>query len=143
MSFKIFPMIRAMCHGVMIDSDLANIEPGPVNHSCWLTLANRILRIYVSTAKHSHELTGLAKTIITFYYPAWFTIKCSPTCTSAAKNFFRVIQLLRNWTRTLQRKLLFSCSSRKPSVMHVADENSTICSKAVTIIIQKIRLLGC
>ena len=62
-----------------ITSRLASLQIGPINHSRWLTCANRILRLYVS----KHELTGkdlaalnlLAEFIVAVYYPCWFQIK--------------------------------------------------------------------
>ena len=38
----------------MFPSNLALLEIGPVNHSCWLTTANRLLRLWVS----KHGLKG-------------------------------------------------------------------------------------
>jgi hypothetical protein len=43
--YRIVMAIRAG----MIPKDLANLEMGPVCHSRWLTTANRLLRLYVST----------------------------------------------------------------------------------------------
>ncbi|GBM89611.1 hypothetical protein AVEN_133164-1 [Araneus ventricosus] len=48
-------------------SDLALRKPGPVVHSRWLTIAGRILRLYVGTEKTSDNLIILATYIMKVY----------------------------------------------------------------------------
>ena len=63
---------------------------GLMDHSRWVTLANRILRLYIS----DHSLTGLAmknlETLVTFivvhYAPMWFEIKCEPLYKNGPKH---------------------------------------------------------
>ena len=48
-----YKIVCAIRDGVL-PSNLALLEIGPVNHSCWLTTANRLLRLWVS----KHGLKG-------------------------------------------------------------------------------------
>ena len=58
-------------------------EHGGLNHSRWLTTAERILCLYVRTQEPSVELTRLATIVVKFYAPMWFTIKSNPLITDA------------------------------------------------------------
>ena len=55
--------------------DLALRNPGLLNHSRWLTTANRILRLYISLDSPSCNLKTLVTFIIRVYAPMWFAIK--------------------------------------------------------------------
>ena len=58
---------------------MALLEIGPVNHSRWLTTANRLLRLWVS--KHglrgrcAKNLKLIVEFIVGVYYPCWFNVK--------------------------------------------------------------------
>jgi hypothetical protein len=70
--------LYAMCQAVSSGSchaDLALQKPGPLVHSRWLTTANRLLRLYVSTENPSENLVALASYVVKVYAPVWFTIK--------------------------------------------------------------------
>lgn len=55
---------------------LAQRSPGKLNHARWLTLANRILRLYVSKNRPSVNLRMLVQYILYAYAPNFFNIKC-------------------------------------------------------------------
>ena len=74
---------------------LANKEPGPLIHSRWLTTANRILRLYVSSTSPSTELVVLTDYVLRVYAPVWFSIKLEPQCYMGARHLWRLIQLSR------------------------------------------------
>lgn len=76
-------------------TDLANITPGPLNHSRWLTTANRILRLYATRTDPEENLVILATFVMRVYGPMWFTIKCNPSCTNGAKHLYQTISLSR------------------------------------------------
>ena len=44
----LYNIILSIRQGTVSD-DLARKKPGPINHSRWLTLANRVCRLYIST----------------------------------------------------------------------------------------------
>lgn len=55
--------------------ELSVRNPGPLSHSRWLTTANRVLRLYISTPLPSDELKELVTFILKSYMPLWFQIK--------------------------------------------------------------------
>ena len=54
---------------------LARRDPGNVSLARWLTIANRIMRVYVSTNEPSDELKALVEYVMKVYVPTWFDIK--------------------------------------------------------------------
>ena len=58
-----------------LSEGLANKNPGKMAHSRWLTTANYILRLYVSTVEPSPNLKMIVEYITKVYAPVWFTIK--------------------------------------------------------------------
>jgi len=109
-----------ICIAVMsgnLDSDLAQLEIGPMIHSRWLTLACRILRYYTAQEKPSANLKILAKFCVTVYFPTWFQIKLYNKITDGPKNFFDAMQRIKNFPdeniqaisiKVLQRNAFFS-----------------------------------
>ncbi|KYN17841.1 hypothetical protein ALC57_09880 [Trachymyrmex cornetzi] len=69
-SLRIVSAIKA---GEMPEN-VAHSEPGTLNHSRWLTTANRILRLYVSTWHPGAGLKLLVNFILKVYAPSWFHI---------------------------------------------------------------------
>jgi hypothetical protein len=87
-----------MCHSVSngnCSKDLARRNPGKMAHSRWLTTANRILRLYISTKNPVQTLQLLAKFIVQVYAPVWFAIKTTPSCKDGAKHVWLTINLSR------------------------------------------------
>lgn len=83
-----------MCHSVskgFCSIPLSRRDPGALSHSRWLTAANRVLRLYVSTEKPSHNLTTVVTYILRVYAPMWFAIKNSPSCKNGAKHLWQTI----------------------------------------------------
>ena len=88
-------LLLQMCQGISngcITPELANRTPGPVCHSRWLTLAIRILRLYVSTENPSDNLKTLTTFIMRVYAPTWFSIKSRPSCVYGTMHFFKMVQ---------------------------------------------------
>ena len=73
----LYDIMTAISTGVF-SSDLANMEPGLLNHSRWLTAANRILRLYAAKTDPDKKLVILATYVMKVYGPMWFTIKVIP-----------------------------------------------------------------
>lgn len=73
-----YRMVCAIRDGVL-PARLALLEIGPVNHSRWLTTANRLLRLWVAKhglkGKHLKNLKSIVEFIIGVYYPCWFNVK--------------------------------------------------------------------
>jgi hypothetical protein len=85
---------NAIAHGVC-SSALAQRQPGTLNHSRWLTTANRVLRLYISTSKPSEQLETLSTYIVRVYVPMWFCIKYKPSCKDGARHLWQTIHLSR------------------------------------------------
>jgi len=75
--------------------DLATRNPGILNHSRWITTANRILRLYIGVDNPSKSLKQLVTFIIRVYAPTWFAIKFQPSCKDGAKHFYEIIKKTR------------------------------------------------
>lgn len=90
-------------------SHLAARNPGKMSHSRWLTTANRVLRLYVSTSKPSTTLEDIAQYIMTVYVPVWFAVKRHSSFTDGAKHFFMMMkstQALNNRITNITNKVL-------------------------------------
>lgn len=90
-------LLYRLCQAVItgnMEEDLALLEPGPLSHSRWLTLAQRILSLYVRTKHPNTALRRLASIVVKFYAPCWFTIKHHSLCTDGPRNLFLMINLL-------------------------------------------------
>ena len=76
---------------------LAANSPGKLSHSRWLTAANRILRLYVSSVNPSQNLLWISHFIMKVYAPMWFAIKCKSSFENGAKHIFDTIRLSREF----------------------------------------------
>ena len=80
-------------------ADIINMKLGGLNHSRWLTLAIRVLYLYMCYHNLSEEDTTklqiLVHFIMTNYGPMWFTIKKRPLITDAPKHLFQQTKLLQ------------------------------------------------
>ena len=86
-----------MCIGITtgrIPQNLALKSPGALHHARWLTKANRILRLYVSTLNPEKNLQDLVKIILQVYAPGWFQIKSHPKATEGAMNLYYLMSLI-------------------------------------------------
>ena len=68
-----------ICHAVQSGSsnfppDLEKKEPEALHQARWLTLANRCLRLYVSTGELSSALIRTVRFILRQYAPGWFRL---------------------------------------------------------------------
>ena len=83
-----------ICNGINAGAcsfDLSIRNQGCLNHSRWLTTANRILRLYVSIKIPSEKLQALVMFIIRVYAPIWFTIKSHSSCKDGARHFHQQV----------------------------------------------------
>lgn len=74
---------------------LSKKNPGKIVHSRWHTMANRLLRLNVSTTSPTEILVHLVTFILKVYSPVWFFIKTKPTCNYGAKHLHQTIVLSR------------------------------------------------
>ena len=122
-------------------ADLANQEPGPLGVR-WGTLANRMMRKYVSTKHPSKKFQEIIRGIILFWAPSWFQIKCHPKCTDGPKNLFKMVEWSRKLNqnsqeilqKTMQRNGFFAHSEAVLLAM-LADSEKEIRVQAVNTIL--------
>ena len=74
-----------------VSKELERRSPGALHHICWLTRANRIMRLYVSSLNPSNKLKGLVKIVMQLYAPGWFQIKSLQSVIDGARNFWYIL----------------------------------------------------
>lgn len=87
----LFDMCCAISTG-QCSNTLAKRSPGKLNHARWLTLANRILRLYVSKLQPSAKLRILVQYILYAYAPSFFNIKCSSSVLNGSVHLANMIK---------------------------------------------------
>ena len=90
----LYEITMAVISGKCSD-DLSNRSPSKMSHARWLTKANRILRLYISTSNPSNKLKLLAEYCVKVYAQVRFQIKTNPTCKDGPKNFWKLIKCSR------------------------------------------------
>lgn len=125
-----------ICEAIRMESTDAGVfkrAPGKVVHSRWLTTANRILRLYVSSVNPSYELKTLAEFITKVYAVMWFEIKRKPSIVYGAQHLHKLMKLSRYLPKHLKeiidpvisRNGYFGhCESLLLAMLH--DESETI-----------------
>ncbi|ESN96663.1 hypothetical protein HELRODRAFT_163757 [Helobdella robusta] len=98
-------------------SELANRQPGNLSHSRWLTCANRLFRLYVSTPDPSESLQILVKYVVKVYAPIWFSIKQKTSFKDGAKHIFNLI-LISRYLPTNLRTIVDSVIERNAFYAH-------------------------
>lgn len=82
---------------------LSKKNPGKLSHARWLTTANRLLRLYISTSEPSESLVVLTKFIMKVYAPMWFHIKTKPLCQYGAQHLWKSIILSREFPENIKK----------------------------------------
>ena len=100
---------------------LATRSPGTLNEARWLTKANRILRLYVSTHNPSSNLVKLVSFILNLYAPAWCKIKSNTRAVDGTKNFFTSYVCYPNY-----RKMIRSFVNQLYFAMHTFHTESIL-----------------
>lgn len=106
---KYLLMIYSAVSSGICPQNLAKMNPGKIHHARWLTTANRILRLYISTVAPSETLKILVQYIMKVYIPVWFQIKCNPSADQGAKHLHQLIlksQFLPEKYRTIVNKVI-------------------------------------
>lgn len=66
----LYEISKAVSTGTCTEQ-LAKRNPGNISHARWLTLANRVLRLYIATNNPTPQLRKLAEFIVKVYIPSW------------------------------------------------------------------------
>lgn len=82
--------------------NLASMNPGKMSHSRWLTTANRILRLYISTVDPSNNLRLLSHFIVKVYATVWFSTKSKPTIQFGSRHLWQTVYLTRQFPDTVK-----------------------------------------
>ena len=69
--------------------------------SRWLTLAARLLRLYIGTESPSSDLSLIVQYLVRHYIPVWFRIRSHSKCTEGPGNLLFSLQLLRDLPQPL------------------------------------------
>ena len=99
-------------------STLALKNPGPLSHARFLTTANSILRYYISKRNPSDNLKLLSKFIVTVFAPTWFDIKSNSKFACGPRNFFSMIQRIRENIEEDDQKILLAVLNRNSYFAH-------------------------
>lgn len=97
----LYEMCKSVVSGVC-SASLAKRNPGKLVHSRWVTTANRILRLYISSTTPSKNLIILATFVVKVYAPCWFLIKKSSSCIYGAQHIYESIQRSRYLPESLR-----------------------------------------
>lgn len=87
----LFDVCCAISTGICSKS-LEKRSPGKMNHARWLTTANRVLRLYMSTTKPSTKLLTLVQYIMFSYAPSFFDIKHKSSVLHASIHLANIIK---------------------------------------------------
>ncbi|KAE9524457.1 hypothetical protein AGLY_015178 [Aphis glycines] len=105
--------------------NLASRDPGPLNHSRWVTTGNRLMRVYIGTMNPSVELVTLVEFVMKVYVPMWFTIKKEPSCTNGSRHMMKQITL-SSYLPTKYKVLVQQVIQQNAYFLH--PENILICT---------------
>jgi hypothetical protein len=105
-------------------ADMACKSPGKMSHARWLTTANRILRLYVSTSEPSDTLKTIVLFIMKVYVPTWFEIKVNSSSQDGVRNIFKTVQSLQKLNQ-VTKDIVAPVIQRNAYFAHV--ENILLC----------------
>ena len=86
-----------------VSIEIARKSPGKMSHSRWLTTANRILRLYVSTTDPDDNFKMLVEFIMRVYAPMWFKIKVHHNAEDGRGNLMATIKAARNLSEGVKK----------------------------------------
>ena len=126
-----------------VDEYLKLLEVGPLYHARWLTLACRILRLYVLKKKPSKTFSLLANFCINVYFPSWFETKFKNSISYGAVNFYEMARRVIKFPDSGIRKTVFKTLERNSFFAHpenvllcmLSKQDQQVCSLAVNKIL--------
>lgn len=128
----LYHICTAISNGVC-DKELEKQFPGKISHSRFITMANRLCRLYVSTTNPSSLLIILVKYVLRVYAPAHFNIKYQSSCIFGPIHLANIIQTSRFLTgkhlKTVQQTIArnaFFVHPENISLTMLCDENKNV-----------------
>lgn len=100
-----------------VTDQLAIRSPGKMHHARWITTANRILRLYVSTTTPTENLMLIVSFIMKVYAPMWFNIKRYWQVKHGPQHIFNMINLFKQQDLRVQ-KIVFPVLQRNAFFAH-------------------------
>ena len=131
----------------VLSPQLKSLAIGPISHARWLTLAARLLVLWMSKhnfkGKTKKNLEILVTFVMTNYCVMWFTIKQKPHIKYGSQHVFRQIQLLR-LVKKETRDIVEPYVQRGAYHAHpeciilamLSDENDSVRNKGVDMVIK-------
>jgi hypothetical protein len=90
----LYEMCQAVASGTCSEA-LLHRSPGKLVMSRWLTMANRVLRLYVATKEPDNTLVDITEFVLKVYAPLWFAIKSKPSCIDGARHLWMLVNKSR------------------------------------------------
>lgn len=143
----LFEIVQAIHMGNVTDA-LAARKPGKVHKARWITMASRILRLYVTKSKPDKELQMFAEYIMKVYAPFWFAVKLEPLATKGSRHVFKMMQWIRQLPEDIQKVVRgsiqingFFCHPESILLSMITDDDENIRDEALKKIL-KARSVG-
>ena len=137
-------LLHMMATAIQSGSISANVsckKIGRLNHARWLTLAIRLMRIYVATESPSRELQQLVRFLVNHYVPMWFQIKQHSCSRFGARNVHRSIELLstlQEQTQSIVQKVIqrnsYWCHPEAVLLAMMCDLRKDVREQAVAVV---------
>ena len=109
----LYRIVQAIINGskqFQVDKGLLTASPGKFHNARWMTLANRILRLYCSDPNPNVELKLLVRFLIDVYSPTWFDVVQNPSFLDGPKIFHRLVVSLDTFTFKVEQKKIMESS---------------------------------
>ena len=100
-----------------VDERLTKASPGKLCHSRWLTMANRLIRLYISTELPSLDLKLLVQYVVKVYSQTWFDIRKDPSINKGSTHFLNIIKRSRFLPNNL-KEIVYNCMKRNSFFGH-------------------------
>ena len=125
-----------------LNIDLLSLTPGPLSHARWLTLALRVLLLWMSDCKlEDIDMSNLQKIVhfvVTNYCPMWFSVKKMGKLKDGSKHLFSQVtalkhlkgQVLESARENVQRNSYYAHSELLLTTM-LADQDPDIRNQGV------------
>ena len=99
----------------IIPPDFEKFTIGPLNHARWLTLANRVCRLFISKVRLSQKLKSDLFQVVQFimlcYGPGWFQIKTKPNLIHSPDHVLTSVTSYRKLPESTQKKSYIACNA--------------------------------
>ena len=125
-------MFYLLCKSVINGSlvkDLAGRSLGPLSHSKWLTLGQRVLCHYIRIKNLCKKLATLTELVVRAYGSVWFQTRQYPRPTDAPRHYFQWMQALKSFptyvfkgVSTIFENGLYWCHSENLILSALSDE---------------------